>query len=244
MIEVPAAVQAKARVAGAGGWLDDLPTLVASLEDEWGLRVGPAYADATEAFVAPAAPRQGPPAVLKVLVPQPAVDPRHEITVLRLAGGEGCARLLRHDEDRGALLVERLGPSLHDLGLPLARRTEVLCAAARRVWRPAPGAGLPDGAEKGAIPRRPRHQELIDPDGLLAEPECDLGVLMREDPVELLQGDPRERARHLAVLAGLDAEAVWEWGVVKRVSTGGLATRIGLQPVGRQMLAAADVVAE
>jgi hypothetical protein len=32
--------------------------------------------------------------------------------------------------------------------------------------------------------------------------------------------------------------------VVERVSTGLLATRIGLQPVGRQMLAAADHVAD
>ena len=28
--------------------------------------------------------------------------------------------------------------------------------------------------------------KLVDPDGLLAEAEYDLGVLMREDPVELL----------------------------------------------------------
>jgi hypothetical protein len=37
------------------------------------------------------------------------------------------------------------------------------------------------------------------------------------------------------------AEAL-AWGVVERVSTGLLLTRIGLQPVGREMLAAADYV--
>ena len=37
--------------------------------------------------------------------------------------------------------------------------------------------------------------KLVDPDGLLAEAEYDLGVLMREDPVDLLNGDPFERAR-------------------------------------------------
>jgi aminoglycoside phosphotransferase (APT) family kinase protein len=31
---------------------------------------------------------------------------------------------------------------------------------------------------------------LVDPDGLVAEPEYDLGVMMREDPVELMHGDP------------------------------------------------------
>jgi hypothetical protein len=35
----------------------------------------------------------------------------------------------------------------------------------------------------------------------------------------------------------------WEWGVVERVSTGLVCTQIGLQPVGRQMLAAADQIA-
>jgi hypothetical protein len=47
-----------------------------------------------------------------------------------------------------------------------------------------------------------------------------LGVLMREDPVELLAGDPRSRARRLARRCGLDATAIWEWGVAERVSTG------------------------
>jgi len=65
---------------------------------------------------------------------------------------------------------------------------------------------------------------------------------MREDPVELLQGNPRERAGRLAARTGLDAGAIWEWGAVERVSTALLCTRVGLQPVGRQMLAAAERV--
>ena len=85
--------------------------------------------------------------------------------------------------------------------------------------------------------------KLIDPDGLLAEAEYDLGIVMREDPVELRHGDPAEWARRLARRCGLDATAIWEWGVVERVSTGLLATRIGLQPVGREMLATADLLA-
>jgi streptomycin 6-kinase len=84
---------------------------------------------------------------------------------------------------------------------------------------------------------------LVDPDGLLAEPEYDLGVIMREDPVELLRGDPCERARRLAARTGLDPTAIWEWGVVERVSTGLICTMIGLQPTGHQMLAAADRIA-
>lgn len=295
MIEVPEVVASKARAAGAPRWLAGLPALVAELEGEWALTVGRPYPDATEAFVAEATLRDGTAAVLKLLVPRDGDAARNEITVLRLAEGDACVRLLDHDGERGALLLERLGPSLHDLGLPIVRRHEVLCDLAQSVWRPAADCALPTGAEKGrwlvdqittsweeldrpCSERAVEHAlacaerrgaaydderavlvhgdvhewnalqagdgfRLVDPDGLRAEPEYDLGVLMREDPVELLDGDPMERARWLAARTGLDATAIWEWGVVERVSTGLLGTRIGLQPVARQMLAAAHAVA-
>jgi streptomycin 6-kinase len=85
--------------------------------------------------------------------------------------------------------------------------------------------------------------KLIDPDGLSAEAECDLGILMRGDPVELLDGDPRQRARWLAARTGLDPTAIWEWGVIERVASGLHCEEIDLQPLGRQTLAAVDAVA-
>lgn len=84
---------------------------------------------------------------------------------------------------------------------------------------------------------------LVDPDGLLAEPEYDLGIIMREDPLDISDNDPHERARWLAARTGLDATGIWEWGVVERVSTGLLGMKVGLQPVSRQMLAVADRLA-
>jgi streptomycin 6-kinase len=304
VLDVPEIVRNMAAASGAGAWLDALPALVASLEAEWGISVGAAFGDSTEAFVASAVLRDGTPAVLKLLIPRSADVARHEITVLRLAGGSGCARLLRSDASRGALLLERLARSLHSLGLPLSRRHEILCDAVARIWRAAPDCGLPTGAERGralisyitrmwetlgrpcseravdvavacAERRVAAHDDeravlvhgdvhewnalealeapaaldggaafkLVDPDGRLAEAEYDMGVLMREDPLELLVGDPRERARWLARRCGLDATAIWEWGMAQRVSTGLLATQVDLQPLGRQMLAAADRLA-
>ncbi|MGH3374740.1 MAG: aminoglycoside phosphotransferase family protein [Actinoallomurus sp.] len=295
MLEVPVVVRNKAAAFGADAWLEALPALVAELCARWSITVDRVYDDATEALVVAATRADGTPAVLKVHVAGRGEATGYEATVLRLAAGRGCVRLLRDDLERGALLLERLGPSLHDLRLPVQRRHEVLCDAARLVWRPAPGCGLPTGADKArwlaeripvaweetgrpctaaavehalacAARRAAAHDDgramlvhgdvhewnalrsadgfkLVDPDGLLAEPEYDLGVLMREDPVELLDGDPFDRARWLADRTGLDATAIWEWGVVERVSTGLLATRVGLQPVGRQMLAAADRIA-
>src|SRR5580658_3998535 len=63
-------------------------------------------------------------------------------------GGRGCVGLLRHDAARGALLLERLGPSLCELGRPLAQRLEILVATVATVWRPAAGSGLPTGADR------------------------------------------------------------------------------------------------
>jgi streptomycin 6-kinase len=226
--------------------------------------------------------------VLKLIVPRDGEAAAHEATVLRLAAGEGCPRLLREDVARGALLLERLGRSLYQLQLPVQERHEILVSAAERIWRPAPASGLPSGAAKArwlaefigsmweeldrpcseraiehalacAERRGAAHRDetavlvhgdvhqwnaleagdgfkLVDPDGLFAEPEYDLGIIMREDP---LDGDLPERARWLAKRASLDERAIWEWGVVERVSTGLLGTRVGLQPVAAQMLAAA-----
>lgn len=289
MIEVPEVVREKARAVGAEAWLDALPRLVRSFEVEWGITVGPPFRDATEAFVAEATCSDGTPAVLKLIVPRDSEAAAHEATVLRVAAGEGCPRLLREDAARGALLLERLGRSLYELRLPVRRRHEILVSAAMRIWRPAPACGLPTGAEKAqwlsefiartweeldrpcseraiehalacATRRGDAHRDetavlvhgdvhqwnaleaggefkLVDPDGLIAQPEYDLGIIMREDP---LDGDLRERACWLARRTRLDADAIWDWGVVERVSTGLLGTRVGLQPVARQMLAVAD----
>jgi len=247
---IPEAVRRKALAAGAAGWLEGLPALVADLEREWAIRVGPPLDGGTEAFVAEATLEDGRAAVLKLLVPRDGEAAHFEATVLRLAGGEGCAQLFRDDVDRGALLLERLGRSLHDVGLPIARRHEILCAAAERLWRPAPGCALPTGAAKGRwlaefIPAlweeldRPCSERAVD-DALSC---VERRVAAHDDErAELLHGDAHQRARMLARRTGLDATANWEWGVVERVSTGLVLTRIHLQPVGREMLEVADRV--
>jgi streptomycin 6-kinase len=296
----------RARRRGAERWVEELPERIAALESSWSLGVvGPPYESATEAYVAPATLADGTAAVLKILLPWPGGPVDHERTVLRMAGGRGCVRLLRYDEAHDALLLEALGPPLDQLGLPTTRRHEIMCDTLTQFWRGSRGTtglatlGLPSGADKagwlaghitelvadldGACTRAaidhalacadrrrrahdPRRATLVhgdvhqwntlrhpgggfrfvDPDGLFAEAECDLGVLMREDPDEPddpARDDPRRRARWLAERTGLDEEAIWEWGVVERVSTGLAATAIGLQPVGAQMLAVADRVA-
>jgi streptomycin 6-kinase len=285
-------VRKRAVAAGAGRWIAELSDLIASLEAEWAITVGHALEGGTEAFVAEAVSSDGTPVVIKLLVPGDPDAARREITVLGLADGIGCAALLNSDAERGALLLERLGSPMSDLGLPPARRQDLLCDAASLLWRNVPDTGLPSGASKGRwladfIPAvwervgRPCseraiahalgcaerriaahdderavvvhgdvHQwnalqagegfKLIDPDGLFAEPEYDLGVLMREDP---LDGDLRERAHRLASRTQLDVTAIWEWGIVERMSTALLCVELGLEPAAKQMLTVAETLA-
>lgn len=134
--DIPAVVRNKALAAGAAQWIHELPDLVASLEQDWSIAVGRAYRDSTEAFVAEATLNDGAPAALKLLVPRDDEMARNEVTALRLVNGEGCAQLLREDAARGALLLERLGRSLHQLALPIAQRHEILCSAAARYGAP------------------------------------------------------------------------------------------------------------
>lgn len=301
LIEPSDILRNKAKVAGATAWLQTLPSLVDSLSAEWGFTADHGFADGTEAFVAAVTMDDGSNAVLKLLIPRPDARENDEITVLQLAGGDGCAVLLRSDRKRRALLLERLGPSLHDLALPIEQRHEILCATALAFWRPVVDTGLRTGAEKGqwlidsitglwlqigrpcselavthavecARRRIAAHDDtravlvhgdvhewnalqagtgfkLVDPDGLVAEPEYDLGIVMREDADVLLAAESVveaswRRAHWLAARCGLDPVATWEWGVVERVSTGLLGTQLGLQPFGRDMLAVADALAE
>ncbi len=131
-------------------WIEELPDLVASLAHDWGIEIGAQFDEGTEALVAEAVMADGTPAILKVLVPRSTGIADHEATVLRIAAGIGCPLLYRDDPDRGALLMERLGPSLFRLGLPYEQRLPILCDAASKIWRPASDSGLPTGAEKAA----------------------------------------------------------------------------------------------
>src|SRR5262245_66669018 len=111
MFEIPPVVLEKARAVGAEAWIDELPAFVSAIEAEWRISVGQPYRDSTEAFVAQATRSDGTPVVLKLIVPRDGDAAALEATVLRLAGGEGCPRLLREDVARGPLLPDRLGRS-------------------------------------------------------------------------------------------------------------------------------------
>jgi streptomycin 6-kinase len=301
-IDIPDKVRRTALARGEDGlaWLSALGCLVAELEREWNLSVGRTFSGGTEAFVAEAVMVDGRQGVLKIAIP--GLDPSgRELRTLLAANGRGYVQVLRHDAARGVMLLERLGPQLHELDLPLDRQIEIICATLQDAWRPLPeGLKLMSGAERArhlaafieaswpalgnpcseraidkafcfAEVRReafdPEHAVLahgdahawntllvpggdqrtfkfVDPDGLFIERGYDLGISMREWSAELLAGDPlelgRRRCHHLARLAGVEPEPIWQWGFIERIANGLLLKQKGLDGLAHESLAVAD----
>jgi streptomycin 6-kinase len=149
-LEVPDAVRRRALARGAAGeaWLADLGGLARDLAAAWGLSLGRTLHGGTEALVVGAATAEGADAVLKI-VPG-GLDPASgQLGALLAARGRGYARVLRHDAARGAMLLERLGSRLDELGWPVDAQAEALCATLLEAWAAPPeGNRFPTGAEK------------------------------------------------------------------------------------------------
>ena len=91
--------------AGAA-WLDALPALLDECVQRWSLVLGEPF-DLSYNYVT-AAMQHGAPVVLKAGVPHPEL--RSEIAAMQLFAGQGAARVLDADPERGLLLLERVFP--------------------------------------------------------------------------------------------------------------------------------------
>ena len=158
-----------------------------------------------------------------------------------------------HEKARG--LADLVGRLWEELGRPCSERvvTQALRYADRRAAAfdldrcvvvhgdPHPANTLRvltprPGAESGFV--------FVDPDGFLADPAYDLGVVLRDWCRQLLAGDaPALARRYCALLAahtGVDETAIWEWGFLERVSTGLYALQFGAEDLARPYLASAE----
>jgi streptomycin 6-kinase len=144
--QIVISVEVRQRAVAAGDvgyrWPDALPDLVTGLERDWGITVGDALHGGSAGLVARAINAAGEPVVLKL------GSPAHDN--FSIAAGRGYANLLNYDEPRRAILLEFLGPILHELGLPIPRRIEIICETLRQAWQPASDhpAGFQSGAQK------------------------------------------------------------------------------------------------
>ncbi|MBX6748154.1 MAG: phosphotransferase [Micromonosporaceae bacterium] len=141
---------------GADGrrFLDDLPALLDSVTQDWGLTVV-APLPMTYHWVGRVRQAGGGEAVLKLGPPQ-AVEVGSEAAALRHFAGAGAVRLLAADLARGALLLELATPG--ESARPLVPAKDLIATAAiitvmRRLHRPLPGS-LPSVPELGVRNRR------------------------------------------------------------------------------------------
>jgi len=128
-------------------WLDALPELLHWAAERWGLRLGRPFALSYN-YVAEAWLPDGTAAVLKLGVPREEL--RTEIDALRLYDGRGACALLDADEERGALLLERLRPGDTLQTLDDEAATAIAAAAMRAIWHPPPAGHRFPGVERWA----------------------------------------------------------------------------------------------
>ena len=116
-------------------WLDRLPGIVGACAEQWGLDLGEPFPFAGASLALPATTERGEPAVLKVCFPHR--ESEHEADALRAWDGRGAVRLIAHDAERWALLLERCLPGEPLSDRPSGEGLDVLCALLPRLWVPA-----------------------------------------------------------------------------------------------------------
>ena len=94
------------RGAEGESWLRSLNATVGAWAARWSLKVGPPFLPLSYNYVATATRADGSRLVLKVCFPDAEAVTERE--ALRLFDGRGAVHLLDSDEERGALLLERL----------------------------------------------------------------------------------------------------------------------------------------
>ena len=136
---------------------------------------------------------------------------------------------LRSGPDQARWLARYIAETWDDLGQPCERAVidQALRFCARRIEAFDPSkAVLVHGDAHGwnTLDAGGGTYKFVDAEGLWSEREHDLSVAMREYNEPLVRGDTprlvRERAELLAERCSVDAQAVWEWGFIERVSTG------------------------
>mgnify|MGYP006119464105 CR=1 FL=1 len=145
--DLPLAVRQRALTLGQAGeqWLESLPSTVSHLQNLWQLRVLEALQGGSASLVLNVETASGAPAVLKI-----GLEPLgEEARVLELTAGRGYAKLHGYDESSNALLLEKLGQPVADLGLPVLDQLRLICNTLSVAWVPMNEAShFATGAQK------------------------------------------------------------------------------------------------
>jgi streptomycin 6-kinase len=127
-------VEQLGRMPSAGPWLAELPQLIEQVRKAFGLRFGAPLHGGSCSWVAPAELPDGTRVIVKIAWPHREMY--GEPAALRLWRGRGAVRLLAHDPQRHALILQRCEP-----GQPLTNadgtaedRLAAGCAVLRQLW--------------------------------------------------------------------------------------------------------------
>lgn len=132
-------------------WRESVPDLLDRVRRRWRLTVTGELTGGSASVVHTVRTVGGTEAVLKLSLPHR--EARDEAAALRRWDGRGAVRLLDHDADDFALLLERCEPGtrLVDSGLPPLDQLSVLSDALVRIWSTGdPGSGFESLAEVAA----------------------------------------------------------------------------------------------
>ncbi|MFE6163947.1 aminoglycoside phosphotransferase family protein [Streptomyces sp. NPDC056486] len=163
-------------------------------------------------------------------------------------------------QEKARALGEMVGRLWESLGRPCSERVvnQALTFAGRRAAEFDPdrcvvvhGDPHPGNALRVTAPRAGAGAGFVfvDPDGFLADPAYDLGVVLRDWCGELrgrdgaaARGLVRSYCALLADRTGVDQRAIWEWGFLERVSTGLYVLDFGAEELGRPFLDTAELL--
>jgi streptomycin 6-kinase len=133
-LRIPGGLEWLRGSAAGRAWLDAAPALARACAARWSLTLGQAFEGSHVSLALAARDDGGGEVVLKLQFPHP--ESEHEAEALRAWDGDGAVRLLAHDPERHALLLERARP-----GRPLseedaANALGVLIGLLPRLWKP------------------------------------------------------------------------------------------------------------
>jgi len=111
--------------------IGSLERIALGVAEDWGLELGPPFALSRYSYVAPTGD-----AVLKVR-PEEDDESDEEAEALALWNGDGAVRLLRRDDERRAMLIERARPGTDISKLPDEEATAIAVDVGRCLWRSA-----------------------------------------------------------------------------------------------------------
>lgn len=137
---------------GGRAWLARLPGLAADCAERWRLQLGDPLPGGNVALVLGATRDDGTDAVLKLSFPEE--ESEHEPDALEHWGGSGAVRLLERDDERRAMLLERVAPGTPLWGIADDERATAVAASVLRrlhgvpVRRGQPFRSLADAAAR------------------------------------------------------------------------------------------------